>query len=70
MQNIRLNTGWVDENYSELIQDLLLAETILLDGKPAEVVTSASELKTSLKDRNINYEIEFQYAYSLINNVI
>jgi hypothetical protein len=70
MQNIRLNTGFVDENYSELIQDLLLSETILLDGKPAEAATSQSELKASIKDRNINYEIEFQYAYSLINNVI
>jgi hypothetical protein len=70
MQNIRLNTGFVAQNYSELIQDLLLSETILLDGKPAEVTTSQSELKASIKDRNINYEIEFQYAYSLINNVI
>jgi hypothetical protein len=70
MQTIRLNTGWVAENYSELIQDLLLSETILLDGKPAEVATNQSELKTSLKDRNINYEIEFQYAFSLINDVI
>lgn len=69
-ENIKLNTGWVSENYSELIQDLLLSETILLDGKPAEVATNQSELKTSLKDRNINYEIEFQYAFSLINDVI
>jgi hypothetical protein len=69
-QNIILNTGWVNENYSELIQDLMLSETILLDGKPVEILTTASDLKTSLKDRNINYEIEFQYGYSLINNVI
>jgi hypothetical protein len=69
-QNIKLNTGWVDENYSELIQDLLLSETILLDGKPVEILTNSTDLKTSLRDRNINYEIDFQYGYSLINNVI
>lgn len=69
-QNIRLNTGWVNQNYSELIQDLLLSETILLDGKPIEIITNGSDIKTSLRDRNINYEVEFQYAYSLINNVI
>lgn len=69
-QSIRLNTGWVNQNYSELIQDLMLSETILLDGKPVEITTTESDLKTSLRDRNINYEIEFEYGFSLINNVI
>lgn len=69
-QSVILNTGWVNENYSDLIQDLLLAETILLDGKPAECKTTSTNLKTSLMDRNINYTIEFEYAYNLINNVI
>jgi hypothetical protein len=69
-QSIRLNTGWIPENYNELIQDLLLAETILLDGVPVEVKTTATDLKTSLKDRNINYEIQFDYAFNLINNVV
>ena len=69
-QSVTLNTGWVNENYSDLIQDLLLAETILLDGKPAECKTTSTSLKTSLMDRNINYTIEFEYAYNLINNVI
>lgn len=69
-QSIRLNTGWIPENYNELIQDLLLAETILLDGVPVEVKTTATDLKTSLNDRNINYEIQFEYGFNLINNVI
>ena len=69
-QSVTLNTGWVPENYSELIQDLMLAETILLDGKPAECKTTSTNLKTSLMDRNINYTIQFDYAYNLINNVI
>lgn len=69
-QSIRLSSGFVPENYSELIQDLLLSETVLLDGKPVEVKTQSSSLKTSLMDRNINYEIDFEYAFNLINNVI
>jgi hypothetical protein len=69
-QSVRLNTGWIPENYNELIQDLLLAETILLDGVPVEVKTTATDLKTSLKDKNINYEIQFDYAFSLINDVV
>jgi hypothetical protein len=69
-KSITLNTGWIPENYNELIQDLLLAETILLDGVPVEVKTTATDLKTSLKDKNINYEIQFDYAFSLINDVV
>ena len=69
-KNIRLNTGWIPENYNEIIQDLLLSETILLDGVPVEVNTTETELKTSLKDKNINYEIEFAYGFNLINNVV
>jgi len=69
-QTAKLNTGFVDENYSELITDLLLSETVLLDDKPVTVKTQGSDLKTSLKDRLINYEIDFEYAYNLINDVV
>jgi hypothetical protein len=69
-QKIKCNTGWVDENYSELIQDLLLSQVVLLDNKPAIVKSQSTDIKTHLKDRNINYEVEFEYNYGLINDVI
>lgn len=69
-QSIKCNTGWVDENYFELIQDLLLSETVLLGGKPAVVKSKTSEKKTSLNNKVINYEIEFEYNFGLINDVI
>jgi hypothetical protein len=69
-QSVTLNTGWVDENYSELITDLLLSETILLDKKPANLKTQSSELKTKLKNRMINYTLDFEYNFNLINDVI
>jgi hypothetical protein len=69
-QKIKCNTGWVDENYSELIQDLLLSQVVLLDNKPAIVKSQSFDIKTHLKDRNINYEVEFEYNYGLINDVI
>lgn len=69
-QTVKLNTGFVDENYSEVITDLLLSETVLLDNKPVTVKTQSTDLKSSLKDRLINYEIEFEYAYNLINDVV
>ena len=69
-QRIKCNTGWVDENYSELIQDLLLSEVVLLDNKPAIVKSQSFEIKTHLKDKTINYEIDFEFNYGLINDVI
>lgn len=69
-QSVKLSSGFVPENYFDLIQDLLVSEVVLLDGVPVEVKTQASTIKTSLIDRNINYEIEFDYAFNLINNVI
>jgi hypothetical protein len=70
MQKIKCNTGWVYENYSELIQDLLLSEVVLLDNKPVVVKSQNFDIKTSLKDKNINYEIDFEYSFGLINDVI
>lgn len=69
-QKIKCNTGWVDENYSELIIDLLLSEVVLLDNKPAIVKSQSADIKTHLKDKNINYEIDFEFNYGLINDVI
>ena len=69
-QKIKCNTGFVDENYSELIQDLMLSEVVLLDNKPAIVKSTNFEVKTKLKNNNINYEIDFEFNYGLINDVI
>jgi len=69
-QKITCNTGWVDENYFDLIQDLLLSQTVLLDNIPVIVKSQSSDKKTYLREKNINYTIDFEYAYGLINDVI
>lgn len=69
-QFVTVNTGFVPENYKDLIQDLLLTDVCLLDGIPVVVRTTASDLKTSVRDRNINYQIDFEYAFNLVNTVI
>jgi hypothetical protein len=69
-QTVKLNTGWVEENYSELISDILLSETVLLNDVPVTVKSQSTDFKTNLKDKNINYELEFEYAFNLINDVI
>ena len=69
-QKVTCNTGWVDENYFDLIQDLLLSQTILLDNRPVIVKSQSTDYKTYLRDKNINYSIDFEYAYGLINDII
>lgn len=69
-EKIKCNSGWVDENYRDIFKQLLLSETILLEGNPVKVITQDLELKTHLNERNINYQIEFEYAFNLVNNVV
>jgi hypothetical protein len=69
-QSIKINTGWVEEHYNDLIKDLMTSETILLDGVPVKLKTMTTDLKTSLQDKMINYTIDFEYNFNQINNVI
>ena len=69
-QAVKLNTGWVAQNYDELIHDLMLSETVLIDNKPANVKSKSMTYKTQLKDKMINYEIEFEYSFDLLNNIV
>lgn len=71
-QTIKINTGWLDEYYNNLIKEMMTSETILLNNgfTPVKLKTMKTDLKTSLQDKMINYEIEFEYNYNQINNVI
>lgn len=69
-QSVTLNTGWVDESYAEIVTDLMLSQTVLLDEKPVNVKSKSTALKTRLKDKNINYTIDFEYSYNIINDVV
>ena len=68
-QSVKMNTGFVPENYNELIQDLILSEKVWINSIPAIVKSSGTEFKTQIRNKNINYEIEFEYAFDLINNM-
>lgn len=68
-QSVKMNTGFVNENYNELIQDLILSEKVWINSIPAIVKSTGTEFKTQIRNKNINYEIEFEYAFDLINNM-
>jgi len=69
-KTIKLNTGWVYENYNKFIQELMLSDTILVDSNPAIIKTQSLTYKTDLKDKNINFEIDFEYSNKLINDIV
>jgi hypothetical protein len=69
-QSIRVNTDWVDESYSDVIKQIMLSERILIDGKPAILLTKNTELFKSINTKMINYQMEFEYAFDTINSVI
>lgn len=68
-ESIKVNTGWVDDSYAETLQQLLLSERILVDSKPAKMRTKSIEKQKQINTKMINYQIEFDYAYDIINNV-
>jgi hypothetical protein len=69
-ESIRLNTGWVDENFSVQVQELLLSECILVDNKPAKMKTRNADFVKHINQNLINYTLEFDFAYDTINSVV
>ena len=69
-KSIKVNTDWVAEDFKSNLQQLMLSERILIDGKPAILKTKSTELFKHINQKMINYSLEFEFAYSVINNVI
>jgi len=70
-KSLKLNTGFIDEQYNEIIQELMLTESAWIheDSNVFPIVPSTSNLeyKTQLNDKLINFTIDFDYAYNEIN---
>jgi len=67
---IKMNSGWVDASYSEVLRQLILSNRILINDSPAICLTKTLDIQDSLNVNLINYQIEFKYAYDTINSVI
>jgi len=68
--SIKVNTDWVDESYNDLLKELMLSERILINSLPATLKTQSTELFKNINQKTINYQLEFEFAYNVINNVI
>ncbi len=75
-ESITLNTGYLSDDYEEVIKQLLLSEQVFLTKLtdrelvlPIIPKTSNVTYKTTLNDRLVQYTIEFDYAFDKINTI-
>jgi len=69
-KSIKVNTGWVAETWSDVLKQIMLSERILIDNKPAKINTKSTELFKHINTNQINYSLDFEFAYDVINSVI
>ena len=69
-KSIKVNTGWVAETWSEVLKQIMLSERILIDNKPAKINSKSTELFKHINTKQINYSLDFEFAYDVINSVI
>lgn len=68
-ESIKVNTDWVDEDFKNILKEIMLSEKVLIDGKPAKLKTKSTELFKNINTKQINYTLEFEFNYNTINNV-
>ena len=69
-ETIAVNSGYVYEDFSSNIKQLIMSERILVNDKPAICKTKSLELMKNINNHMINYSLEFEFAYNTINAVI
>jgi hypothetical protein len=75
-KSVKLNTGWVAESVKVPISEIFLSETLILlssdlsIGSNVLIKNTNFVEKTSLNDKVINYEFDFESATPLIQNYV
>ena len=64
---LTLNTGFVDESYGEVVEEILMSEKVAIyeDGQWIAVVPNRGSVdyQKSINDKTINYTMSFTYAF-------
>jgi len=60
-----LNTGWVGEDYKDVMEQMMISERVMLDGVPVNVSTQSLTLQKSVNDKNINYTVQVEEAFDI-----
>tara|TARA_R110000744_G_scaffold195880_2_gene315028 strand:+ start:5669 stop:7132 length:1464 start_codon:yes stop_codon:yes gene_type:complete len=72
-KKLTINTGYVDESYNSLMQELMQSEQIWLELNsvvtPINLDTNSLTFKTSVNDKLVDYTVEVSYSFDAINNI-
>lgn len=69
-QSIKVNSDFVNESFGETIKQILLSERILVNEKAAKISTKSVDLQKHINTSLINYQLEFEFAFDIINSVV
>lgn len=73
--SITMNTGYLNEDYNKVMEELMLSEQVWMykDGNktvtPITPTTKQITYKTGVNDRLIDYTVNFDMAFDKINNI-
>jgi len=72
-ESITLNTGYVNDSYNQVIEELLMSPRCWLfkDNQQLPVIAQNKQVtfKTSLNDKLSNYTINFKFAFDKLNTI-
>lgn len=73
-EKISCNTDFIPENYVSVMQELMLSEQVYLqingDTIPVNKSTKSLSKKTKSIDKLIQYTIDFDYSFKIINQIV
>ena len=73
-ESVSLSSGFVNESYNEVFKQLMLSEKVWITSDnnqvyPINIKTSNITYKTSVNDRLVEYTIEFENSYNVLNDI-
>lgn len=73
-ESVSLSSGFVNESYNEVFKQLMLSEKVWITNAnnqvyPINIKTSNITYKTSVNDRLVEYTIEFDNSYNVLNDI-
>jgi hypothetical protein len=73
-ESISLSSGFVSESNNEVFKQLMLSERVWITSTnnqvlPINIKTSSINYKTRLNDKLVEYTIEFDNSYNVLNDI-
>jgi len=73
-ESVSLSSGFVNESYNEVFKQMMLSEKVWITNPnnqvyPINIKTSNITYKTSVNDRLVEYTIEFDNSYNVLNDI-